>query len=73
MASKKDAGQTGRARTRKPFVDAPLECEDCGEDIPVGRRRLRCSDCQKLVCSWCAGHVHNVGRQNQASEVPHGG
>ncbi len=38
------------------------ECEDCGDEMPDGHRRLRCRDCKKLVCGWCAGHVHDVSR-----------
>jgi hypothetical protein len=34
------------------------ECEDCGDEMLT--RRLRCKDCGKLVCNWCAGHVHRT-------------
>ena len=33
-------------------------CEDCGEGIPLGRRRTRCNFCKKLVCSYCLHHGH---------------
>jgi formylmethanofuran dehydrogenase subunit E len=40
---------------------ANRECEDCGEEVPG--RRLRCKDCNKLVCNWCAGHVHRTAKE----------
>jgi DNA-directed RNA polymerase subunit RPC12/RpoP len=35
-----------------------LECEDCGEEIEPGQRRIRCKRCELLVCGWCHHHVH---------------
>lgn len=39
------------------------ECDDCGDEVLPLRRRLRCRDCKKLVCNWCAGHVHDTRRK----------
>jgi formylmethanofuran dehydrogenase subunit E len=46
----------------------PRECEDCGEVVPG--RRLRCKDCGKLVCNWCAGHVHRTTGEIEAADKP---
>lgn len=35
----------------------PPDCEDCGDD-PVIRRR-RCHHCGMMVCVWCFYHVHD--------------
>lgn len=32
-----------------------MECEDCGDTC---KRRTRCPNCKKLVCSWCYHHTH---------------
>ena len=40
------------------------ECEDCGEEIPKGRRRTRCPKCGLLVCVWCFHHVHGLPRRS---------
>lgn len=32
------------------------DCEDCGDSIPLGRGRIRCVECKKLVCSFCYNH-----------------
>lgn len=42
-------------------------CEDCGEVCKY--RRLRCQNCKKLVCIWCAGHVHNCSRVEQEKQT----
>lgn len=43
-------------------------CEDpkCGDDIPTGQRRFRCSNCGLLVCGWCFNHVHAVAMEGDA-------
>jgi len=33
-----------------------LTCEDCDDEIEVGKRRIRCLDCGKRVCSFCYHH-----------------
>ena len=35
-------------------------CEDCGEDVEYPQRRIRCKNCNALVCSWCFHHAHKV-------------
>jgi hypothetical protein len=60
--------RAGPKPMRQPFIHAPLNCEDCGDDIPFGHRRLRCRDCKKLVCSWCAGHAHDTRRAGEKGE-----
>ena len=35
-------------------------CEDCQK--MVTERRLRCRNCQKLICGWCWNHVHHRER-----------
>lgn len=36
------------------------EDENCGAEVPRGQQRFRCTDCGKLVCAWCIGHVHSL-------------
>lgn len=35
-------------------------CEDCGETIPLEKRRTRCKRCKRLICSWCYHHAHAI-------------
>jgi hypothetical protein len=37
-------------------VSAPIECEDCGEEMPPNTRRRTCSHCGLKVCGWCDHH-----------------
>lgn len=60
-------------RPREPFVDEPLACEDCGESIPVGRRRVRCPHCKQLVCGWCYNHVHGLERPAPVERINENG
>lgn len=48
------------------------ECEDCGEEVPKGRRRIR-AKCGALCCMYCYHHVHGwqCGRTGERRE--HGG
>lgn len=55
-------------RKREPFIDAPLACEDFGESIDIGRRRIRCKHCGKLVCGWCYNHVHGLAMVEEAPD-----
>ena len=32
-------------------------CDDCGDEVPKGRRRTR-ARCGAMVCSYCLHHVH---------------
>lgn len=34
------------------------ECEDCGDEMLQGQRRIRCPNCKLLVCPWCYHHIH---------------
>lgn len=52
------ASKLASLKDSKNIVDKKRECEDCGDEVPS--RRLRCKDCGKLVCNWCAGHVHRI-------------
>ena len=36
------------------------ECEDCGDLIPGGHRRIRCKHCKMLICGWCNNHIHGL-------------
>lgn len=44
------------------YDDDGRYCEDCGDEMDPGRRRVRCKNCGKLVCPWCYHHVHLLAR-----------
>lgn len=39
------------------------DCEDCGEEVPKDRRRVRCPRCKMLVCPHCRWHAHELNIQ----------
>ncbi len=46
-----------------------LVCEDCGEEVPKGRRRVRCARCERVVCSYCYHHIHVITRRREGDVV----
>jgi hypothetical protein len=45
-------------------------CEDCGDEMLPGTRRVRCKNCGELVCGWCHHHIHLLGQLiDQAAKV----
>src|ERR1700674_3158131 len=36
------------------------ECEDCGDEVPRPRRRIRCKHCKELICGWCYNNIHGL-------------
>ena len=47
----------------------PRECEDCGDEVPSPRRRIRCKHCRKLICGWCYNHIHGILWWNGVTEA----
>ena len=37
-----------------------LECDDCGDEMPIGQRRIKCKHCGKYCCKWCFYHAHGL-------------
>ena len=64
IAYGRESERAGKERGMK--ASKPKECEDCGEEVTTSR--LRCRDCGKLVCDWCAGHVHRTSGPGRSDE-----
>lgn len=58
----------GGLRTVRVECVEPLRpaCEECGDEIPKGRRRASCAACGRLVCSWC---FHHAGHTSEKTRV----
>lgn len=44
---------------RGPF--RPRTCDDCGESVHPNDRRVRCHNCDLLVCRECRDQIHGMG------------
>jgi len=57
-----------RFKREKRVMPQVPKCEDCGDEIEKGRRRVRCPHCKKLVCSYCYNHAHGLVQAMPSTE-----